>query len=159
MKKTVLIFILAGVMLSCGTTKMARQAQKTFKGDWTLTEITYPGSSGFVDVHLFEDASTNCFVNSDWHFVPNNNKGYYQLYKNDCSPGKRNFRWNVQQEDSDNGMFSFTLKPVDKEQNARKTKRGYRMNLVSLDNTQMVWEEQVSYEGKPFTIRMTFSKN
>src|SRR5699024_299840 len=120
--------------------------------------ITYPGSSGFVDVTLFQDASTNCFVNSDWHFVPNNNKGYYQLYQDDCTPGKRNFRWNVQQ-NSDSGLFSFTLKPVEEGQNARKTKQGYRMELVSLDNTRMVWEEQVSYEGEPFTIRMTFSKN
>src|SRR5690625_2879804 len=123
MKKTILILILAGVMLSCGTTKMARNAQKTFKGDWILTEITYPGSSGFVDVTLFQDASTNCFVNSDWHFVPNNNKGYYQLYQDDCTPGKRNFRWNVQQ-NSDSGLFSFTLKPVEEGQNARKTKQG-----------------------------------
>lgn len=150
---------MTGVMLACGTSKIERQAQRTFKGDWTLTDITYPQNSGFVDVTLFEDASRNCFENSDWHFISNNHKGTYRLYKEGCSPGKRNFRWDVQETSPDSGIFDFTLKPISEGENARKSRKGYRLNLVSLNDSYMVWEQTVSYEGKPFVIRMSFSKN
>lgn len=158
MKKVVFLFVVTALLISCGSSKMARQAQHTFKGDWTLTDISYPGSSGFVDVILFQDVGTKCFVNSDWHFVSNNNSGTYQLYKSDCSPGKRSFRWNVQ-ENAENGKFYFTLKPSDSGKQARKTKSGFQLELVTLNDTQMVWEETVSYQGKPFVVRMNFSKN
>lgn len=159
MKKIVSLCLLVSVMMACGTTKIERQAQQTFKGDWNLNSITYPQNSGFVDVTLFDDASRNCFENSEWHFISNNNKGYYQLFKEDCSPGKRTFRWDVQETSPKSGIFDFTLKPVSEGQNARKTSKGYRLNLVSLNQSQMVWEQTVSYDGKPFVIRMNFSKN
>lgn len=151
--------MVVGIMSSCGTTKIERQAQKTFKGDWTLTDISYPNGVGLVDVTLFGDASRKCFLNSNWHFVSNNNKGNYELYGDDCTSGKRTFYWNVK-ENSDEGLYFFTLKPADTGKDARKSKSGYRLELMSLDETTMVWEETVrTNEGKSLLIHFQFSKN
>ncbi len=156
MRKIILTFVVVGLMASCGVTKTERQAQKSLKGDWSLTNITYPGSSGFVDVTLFNDATTRCFRDSDWHFISNNHKGSYQLYKENCAPGKRFFRWDIVL--ASDGQYYFSLKPVQQDENARKVETGYRLNVVQLDATQMILEETVSYNGNPFKIRLTFNK-
>lgn len=159
MKKAILATVVILVLAACGTTKIERQATRTFKGEWTLNNITYPGSSGFVDVILFEDSPTNCFRNSTWKFVPNNNKGVYTIYGNKCSEGLRNFVWSVQEIDANTGLYDFLLKPVAEGENARKTSKGFRLSLKRLTDTDMVWEQTVSFEGKPFTIRFNFSKS
>lgn len=156
MKNSILILFLVGLLTSCGTSKVERQAQKTFKGDWTLTNVELP--SALVDVDVFDDADHRCFEGSNWHFVPNNNTGTYELVGDDCSPDQRKFFWNIQ-ENTDNGEYSFTLKPEAKAAQARKQKSGYRLKLMYLDDTRMTWEQTVTYEGSPFTIKMNFSKN
>lgn len=154
MKKTFLVFFVTVLVVSCGVTKTERQAQKSFKGNWTLTDIELP--SALVDVSLFQDADTRCFENSDWHFVPNNNKGTYELM--DCEAGKRDFHWSVE-ENAEDGEYYFTLKPELEGENARKVKSGFRLKLKYLDEDTMQWEQTVSYEGEPFTLKMNFSKN
>ncbi|MAN26581.1 MULTISPECIES: lipocalin family protein [Mesonia] len=159
MKKVFSVVALCLLLVACGTTKIERQAERTFTGDWTLTDITYPNSSGFVDVTLFQDASSNCFRNSSWNFINNNNKGTYTLSGADCMGGTRNFVWAVREETPDSGLYDFTLKPVQEGENARKINTGFKLNLVSLNENNMVWEQTVSYEGQPFKIRMNFIKS
>ena len=159
MKKTVLLLLVAIVAVSCGTTKIERQAERTFKGDWTLTNITYPNSSGFVDVTLFQDASSKCFTNSSWNFVSNNNQGSYMQSGSGCDTTMREFVWSVQEIDQTTGLYNFTLKVVKEGENARKVDTGYRLKLASLSEANMTWEQTVSYEGKPFLIRMEFIKS
>ncbi len=156
--KKIAILLLIAVMGSCASTKVERQAERTFKGDWTLTKITYPNSSGFVDVNLFNDASANCFRNSDWSFISNNNKGSYILSGTDCSSQPQEFVWSVQEVQANSNSFNFTLKPVDDGENARKIDTGFRMSLVNLSENAMVWEQNVTYNGEPFLIRMQFNK-
>lgn len=154
MKKYMLILFTALILTSCGVSKTERQTQKTLKGDWTLTQIDLP--SALVDVDLFEDVDTRCFENSDWNFISNNNKGSYKLYKDNCQPGTRKFRWNIKE---DNNEYFFTLKHEVDGVNIRHEKRGFRLKMISLDDNYMVLEEKTTYDGKPFTIRMNFSKN
>lgn len=156
MKKTLFLLGVVLIMASCGASKIERQTQRTFKGDWVLTDVELP--SALVDVSLFDDVDTKCFEPSVWHFVPNNNKGNYTIENSDCSPGKRDFHWSVK-ENSDTGGFDLTLKPEQDGKNAQKVKSGYRLELVELDENQMVWEQTVSYDNEPFTIQMRFSKN
>ncbi len=156
--KKLAILLLAVVMGSCASTKVERQAERTFKGDWTLTKITYPNSSGFVDVNLFNDASANCFRNSDWSFISNNNKGSYILNGTNCSSQPQEFVWSVQEVQANSNTFNFTLKPVGEGENARKIDTGFRLNLVNLSENAMVWEQNVTYNGEPFLIRMQFNK-
>lgn len=154
MKKIILLLIVAGIMTACGTSKIERQTQRVFKGNWILTDISLP--SALVDVSLFDEADSKCFETSEWHFVPNNNKGSYELFN--CAPGQRNFVWSVQQGNAEEDFY-FMLKPDTGAQKITKARTGYRLRLVSLDDTQMQWEQTVTHEGKPFTIRMNFSKN
>jgi len=75
MKKIFALLTVSLLLFACGTTKIERQSERTFKGNWTLNSITYPNSTGFVDVTLFQDASAKCFRNSQWNFISNNNQG------------------------------------------------------------------------------------
>lgn len=156
MRKLILLFCVAAVMVACGSSKIERQAQKAFKGDWTLTNIELP--SALVDINLFGDEDIKCFQNSEWHFVSNNNKGSYELYSENCSEGRRDFHWNVV-EKSDTGEFYFTLKPEIEGTNAQKVKSGYRLKLSYLEGDQMTWEQVGSLDGDSFRIQMHFSKN
>ncbi len=159
MKKIMMLCCTVVFLISCGTTKIERQAERTFKGNWTLNTITYPNSSGFVDVMLFDHAKANCFRNSSWAFISNNNQGNYSLNGADCPSGTQDFTWAVQEVDPESGLYDFTLKRVSEDENARKIKQGYRLSLKSLSENNMVWEQTVSFEGKPFIIRMSFSKS
>lgn len=158
MKKAILSLFAVALLTSCGATRIENQAQRTMKGDWTLNRISYPDASGIFTVNLFDDASASCFTGSDWNFIPNNNHGSYTINSGSCATGTRNFIFDVIETAPDSGVFDFTLKPVAEGENPRKNNTGYRMNLVSLSENSMVWEQYVTLDGKPFTIRMNFSK-
>lgn len=159
MKKLLFVLFAGLLMTSCGSTKMEREAMHTVKGDWILTDISYPGNSGFVDVKLFGDADANCFRNSTWHFISNNNEGNYSLSGNNCRSAKQNFTWNIQASEADPSNYNFTLKPVGEGQNARRIDKGYRVKLTRLTQSEMVLRQNVRYEGESFTIKMKFAKN
>ncbi|HET8809353.1 MAG TPA: lipocalin [Flavobacteriaceae bacterium] len=159
MKKTVLLLFAITLLSACGATQIERQAQRTLKGDWMLNRISYPDSQGIFEVNLFNDASASCFTGSSWNFVPNNNHGIYTINDASCATGERNFIFDVIETTPDSGIFDFTLKPVGEDENPRQVNTGYRLNLVSLSDTNMVWEQNVSLEGEPFTIRMHFIKS
>jgi hypothetical protein len=50
------------------------------------------------------------------------------------------------------------LKPTDSRYKSTTGDQGFRLNLVSLTETSMVWQQTVTLEGKPFVIRMNFTK-
>ena len=50
------------------------------------------------------------------------------------------------------------MKPVNEKGKSETGNTGFRVNLVSLTDTAMTWEQTVSLDGKPFTIRMNFNK-
>lgn len=158
MKKLLFVISAALLIASCGPSKVATEARKTFKGDWTLNSITYPNSTGTFDVTLFNDASAGCFEGSTWNFVSNNNTGYYTVQGLTCSAGERFFRWSIDEENTPTGMFDFLLKPTDDNYRSTTGDQGFRLNLVSLTETAMIWEQTVTLEGKPFVIRMNFTK-
>lgn len=158
MKKLLFVLTAALLIVSCGPSKVATEARTTFKGDWTLNSITYPNSTGTFDVTLFNDASAACFEGSSWNFVSNNNTGYYMVQGPTCSAGERFFRWSIDEENTPTGMFDFLLKPTDNDYKSTTGDQGFRLNLVSLTETAMIWEQTVTLEGKPFVIRMNFTK-
>ena len=158
MKKIIFILTTALLIISCGPTKVATEARKTFKGDWTLNSITYPNSQGTFNVTLFNDANAGCFEGSTWSFVSNNNTGTYTTSGMDCTAGERYFVWSVDDQNSSAGTFDFLLKPTDNKWNSTTGNQGFRLNLVSLTETSMIWQQTVTLEGSPFVIRMNFTK-
>lgn len=157
MKKIFALICLSVLFVSCSTTKIERQSMRTLDGNWSLSDISYPGSSGFVDVTLFNTAQMNCFQNSSWNFVSNNNTGNFVLYGADCPSGEQEFAWNI--ETTENNTYNFTLKPLTKGVNPQKIRQGYRMEITQLNDFNMTIQQTVNYNGEPFVIQMNFIKN
>ncbi len=155
MKQT-LALLLCTFLLSCGASKTVKVSKKVIKGDWTLNEVTY-SESGTYKVNLLNDAEKNCFEGSTWQFIPNNNTGIYAINKTDCAVGVRNFVFTIKEINEITGLYDFLLKPTDAK-NKSQNNVGFRLNLTQLTETSMVWEQTLSVDDKPFTIRMIFSK-
>ena len=161
MKKQVVLFFILLIPLffiSCGSNKVVKEAQRTFDGNWILNEITYPGSTGSFNVTLFNDAKAACFEDSSWKFIENNNTGIYTIQKDACDSGERYFRWKVEEKIEGTENYDFLFKPTDEENRSTNNNAGFRIDLVSLTQTEMIWEQTVQFEGEAFTIRMKFTK-
>ncbi len=158
MKKILFLSALIILISACGPGKVAKEARKTFNGDWALTNVTYPNSSGTYNVTLLNDVSAECLENSTWNFISNNNKGSYYVTGTGCDSGERYFMWSIDDENAAADSYDFLLKPTNDDYKSTTGNQGFRMNLVSLSDSQMVWEQTVSLEGSPFVIRMNFNK-
>ncbi len=155
MKKIILLLSLT-CLFACGTSKTVRTSKKIIKGDWVLNTISY-SESGTYNVTLLNDVSKECFENSTWQFTPNNNSGTYAINNTNCAVGDRNFIFTIQEVDPATGLYHFLLKPYSKKV-TKYDKVGFRLKLAELSDTNMVWQQTLTVEGKPFTISMNFSK-
>lgn len=155
MKRMILIAF-ACFLVSCGGTKVVRQAQKTIKGNWSLESITYD-KSGVYNVKLLGDTSRECFLSSRWQFIPNDYKGNYSIINAQCNTGDRYFKFDIQEMDATTGLYDFLLKPTN-EKYKSDTNQGFRLKLTELSDTNMQWQQTVTVEGMPFTIKMNFTK-
>ncbi|GGK31269.1 hypothetical protein GCM10007962_27130 [Yeosuana aromativorans] len=144
------------MLLSCGTSKTVRESKRVIKGDWTLTSINY-NQGGTYNVTLLQDASKECFENSTWHFVPNNNTGTYTINNVGCETGPRYFVFTIQEIDPQTGLYDFLLKPTN-EKYKSDTNYGFRLKLTALSETSMQWQQSVSVAGNSFIINMNFTK-
>lgn len=152
-----LVLLLATVcLLSCGASKTVRQSEKVIKGEWSLNAITY-SEAGEYDVTLLNDTTKECFENSTWQFVPNNNTGTYSIINADCATGDRDFNFSIQEVDATTGYYDFLLKPTN-EKGKSETNAGFRMKLTALSETSMQWQQSVTVNGSPFIINMNFTK-
>lgn len=159
MKKYIVLIAITVMVAACGPSKTAREARKTFNGAWTLESVEYPQDSGEFNVTLLNDASASCFEGSTWDFVSNNNRGTYQVQGTNCESGERHFIWSIDEENTPEGIYDFLLKPTDEDFESTTGNQGFRLNLRSLSQNEMVWEQTVNLDGSPFVIRMNFSKN
>ncbi|MEM6514864.1 MAG: lipocalin family protein [Bacteroidota bacterium] len=155
MRKLITI-ILTVLLLSCGGSKTVRQSEKVLKGNWTLTKITY-SKTGDYNVTLLNDTSKECFENSQWQFVPNNNTGIYSIINSNCNTGDRNFNFTIQEVDESTGLYNFLLKPTN-EKGKSETNQGFRLKLTQLSDNNMQWQQTVRVDGTPFIINMNFIK-
>ena len=155
MKKLALL-CLTVCFLACGASKTVRQSKKTIKGDWTLTSVK-SSAIGDLKITLLNDAEKACFENSTWQFIPNNNTGTYSLSGLNCATDQRYFVFTVDEIDEATGLYNFLLKPTT-EKGKSETNAGFRLELTSLTETTMQWQQIVTLDGKPITINMNFSK-
>lgn len=158
MKKILILLCTIGMITSCGTSKVAKEARKTFDGNWILNSVSYPNNPGEFNVTLFNEASASCFQNSTWDFVSNNNRGTYVVNGVGCDGSTNHFIWSIDEDSTPAGMYDFLLKPTDERYKSTTGNQGFRLSLISLTDANMVWEQTVSLDGSPFTIRMNFIK-
>lgn len=159
MKKIFILLAAVALLASCGgTSKVAKEARKTFDGQWTLTSVTYPNNPGQFNVTLFNEAQASCFENSTWDFVSNNNRGTYTVSGTGCDGEANYFIWSIDEENTPQGIYDFLLKPTNEDYKSTTGNEGFRLNLQSLTDTNMTWSQTVSLDGSPFTINMNFTK-
>lgn len=156
MKKILILTTVVAMLLSCATPQAVRDSEKVIKGEWILNSITY-SESGNYSVSLFNDASKDCFENSTWRFIPNNNTGVYTINSAGCTVGERNFIFTIDQVDANTGLYDFLIKPTN-ERGKSETNEGFRVRLAQLTPTNMRWEQNLTVDGNPFTIFMDFTK-
>ena len=154
--KQIITVLFLSLLFSCGSSKTVRQSEKTIKGQWVLNTINY-NQSGSYNVSLLNDTSKECFEQSTWQFIPNNNTGIYTINTPNCNTGERNFNFTIQEIDETTGLYNFLLKPTDAKGKS-ETNQGFRLKLAQLSETNMRWEQTLTVDGKPFTINMNFSK-
>ena len=158
MKKIAVLILSVCFLLSCGSSRVVNEARSTMKGDWQLTSITYPGSNQNVQVSLLDNIPARCLEGSTWNFISNNNTGSYVPSGMNCDSNTRFFIWSIDGTNGDMGNYDLMFKPTNADHKSEMNNKGYRINLTQLSGTQMTWEQTVSFEGKPFTIRMNFNK-
>ena len=154
--KKLLILILTMGLLSCGSSKTIRESRKVIKGDWVLNSVN-SSAIGDLKITLLNDASKNCFENSTWQFIPNNNTGTYTLSGADCIGETRYFVFTIAEIDEATGLYDFLLKPTN-EKGKSDTNVGFRLSLTQLSETNMQWQQTTTLEGRPITITMNFNK-
>jgi hypothetical protein len=160
--KNYAVAVLAVLSLSlgaCSGSKEARTTKKTINGDWTLAAITVEGVSGKVNAKVFNESDYNCFTGSTWNFVANNSSGSYTLpgVGSGCTAINRKIRWSIYEPAGEEKRFQF--KRLDDKNNPMDDNNGYRLNIVSLTDSNMLLKSTITYENKPASIIYNFSKN
>ncbi|MFN2261796.1 MAG: hypothetical protein ABR595_07010 [Psychroflexus sp.] len=155
--KKILLVLVTFTLISCGSGHLANKMEREFKGDWTLTEVSFPDSSGFFDVSLFNLGEVSCFENSEWSFVSNNNTGEFQLYGDDCLKQTQEFSWSIDPMSVENSIQEMLFK-ITTDQNARKVSQGSRIRIKSLLANTMIWEQSLNFEGESISIQMEFKR-
>jgi len=156
MKNLFFLFAIAFLAFSCATPQAVRESKSVMKGEWVLNSITYSESGNF-NITIFSDASKDCFQGSSWRFIPNNNTGIYTIGSAGCTVGDRHFIFTIQEIDAATGYYDFLLKPTD-ERGRSETNQGFRVRLAYLTDTMMTWQQNLTVDGKPFTLNMNFTK-
>lgn len=156
--KYAIVFFISFLLTSCGSSYLANKVERNFKGDWVLESVSFPDSSGFFDVELYDVADVNCFQNSIWKFIPNNSTGEFTLDGNDCTKSKQKFTWYVDAKTAKDTYPEMLFK-VTTGQKAKNVNEGVRIRIKSLLADEMVWEQMAMFKGKEIKVEMRFSKS
>jgi len=103
-------------------TKLDKTSQVGIKGNWQITNVTYPGSD-YIKVNSFNLADSKCFVGSTWNFISNNNKGTMTLNSSSCTAFTSAITWYINKEGQ------FVLKILDEGLKSKKVKTGFVLGL------------------------------
>ncbi len=165
MRKNILIFIVALSLFACKsgsntasapepvsnapTTKLDKASQVGIKGEWQITNVSYPGSE-YIKVNSFNIADSKCFIGSAWKFVSNNNKGTMTL--NSCSAFTSDITWYVNKEGQ------FVLKILDEGLKSKKVKTGFVLAVRNQTETSFELIDKISVGNNPTDVVYSFQK-
>ncbi|MDV6169912.1 lipocalin family protein [Flavobacterium sp. DG1-102-2] len=149
MKKFLFLSMFVMILASCGS--LDQKSQVGIKGNWTISEVTYPGSD-YIKVTSFDVADSKCFVGSSWNFVSNNNKGTMNVGgSGSCPSFSSPIVWTVTK------AGDFTLKITEGEK-AKRVSQGYFLKLRNQTETSFELTDNVSVGGKTVEVVYHFSK-
>ena len=156
--KFILLLLSALILGACTTTKSVRSQRNLFSGTWSLDNIRYENNTGNFQSVLFNDAKDICFEGSEWFFRDNNSTGRYTIKEGSlCQGGDRRIRWSVV-EPQQNYSSQLQFKFIDENYKDISGGVGYRLNIASLSEQQMVLKSNTTVDGELITIVYEFSK-
>ena len=132
-------------------TKLDKSSQVAIKGDWKITNVSYPGSD-YIAVNSFQIADSKCFVGSTWHFISNNNKGNMSLTKTDCLAFSSPIVWSINKE----GVF--VLKIVEAGTKSKTVTQGYLLRVANQTETSFQLIDKINVGGQTKEVTYQFEK-
>lgn len=159
MNRILVILLCCAVLFSCKSssptasqnTRPDRSSQAGIKGNWQITNVSYPGSDYFK-VNSFQIADSKCFIGSAWNFVPNNNKGTMSLNSAGCPAFSSPIVWSI------NKDGSFGLKIVDVGVKSKTVTQGYLLKVANQTETSFQLIDMINVGGQNKEIVYQFKK-
>ncbi|MFD1601688.1 lipocalin family protein [Flavobacterium artemisiae] len=165
MKKIIFICLISTMFFACksasstassseATTlsnKLDRKTQVALKGNWVLTNVTYPGSD-YIKVNSFDLADSKCFIGSTWSFISNNNKGTMALTSPSCTSFSSPIVWSI----NDQGLF--VLKVLDAGIKAKKVRDGYLLKVAGVTESSFQLIDNINVGGQVKDVTYQFQR-
>jgi hypothetical protein len=139
------------------TSRETRSFQKSMTGNWQLQTIVSEGVTGKVKTQLFNEASFDCFVGSNWNFTKNNMGNYTIPNATECQAIKRNISWSIYEAKDQPKLLQYkrlddNLREID------ANSGGFHFTILQLNNTNMKLKADMNIEGKPAALVYNFVK-
>jgi Lipocalin-like domain len=157
MKKSLLLLVFAIAFVGCKpkqtvvNTKLDYKAASVIKGDWNVTNVSYPGSD-YIKVTSFDIADSKCFVGSVWNFIPNNNKGNMALNNSSCTSFTSPITWYI------NKDGDFVMKIIN-ETKSKKVTEGYVLKVANISENSFQLIDKINVGGKLVDVVYEFQKS
>nr|WP_315157572.1 lipocalin family protein [uncultured Flavobacterium sp.] len=132
-------------------TKLDKKSQVAIKGNWQITDVTYPGSEYFK-VNSFNIADSKCFIGSTWNFISNNNKGSMALAGAGCTSFSSSIVWSINNE----GMF--VLKIVETGVKSKTVQSGFLLKVANQTESTFELIDVMDVAGQKKDIVYHFKK-
>ena len=165
MKKVIFICMIATMFFACKSassttasseattlsTKLDKKTQVALKGNWVLTNVSYPGSD-YIKVNSFDLADSKCFIGSTWSFISNNNKGTMALTSPSCTGFSSPIVWSI------NNQGMFVLKILDAGEKAKKVRDGYLLKVAGVTETSFQLIDNMNVGGQVKDVTYQFQR-
>ena len=165
MKKIIFICMMATMFFACKSassttasteattlsTKLDKSTQVALKGNWVLTNVSYPGSE-YIKVNSFDLADSKCFIGSTWSFISNNNKGSMALTAPSCTAFSSPIAWSI------NNQGMFILKILDAGVKAKKVRDGYLLKVAGITESSFQLIDNINVGGQTKDVIYQFQR-
>ncbi|KIO51121.1 lipocalin family protein [Flavobacterium hibernum] len=165
MKKIIFICMIATMLFACKSassttasteaptlaTKLDKSTQVALKGNWVLTNVSYPGSE-YIKVNSFDLADSKCFIGSTWSFISNNNKGSMALTAPSCTSFSSPIVWSI------NSQGMFILKILDAGVKAKKVRDGYLLKVAGVTDSSFQLIDNINVGGQVKDVTYQFQR-
>jgi hypothetical protein len=135
---------------SVTNTNVDNKTERVIKGDWMVTNVSFPGSD-YIKVTSFDLADSQCFVGSSWKFVSNNNKGTMTLNDANCIAFSSPITWYINQEGN------FVMKIIN-DYKAKKVNQGYILRVANVTETSFELIDKINVGGSMKEVTYQFQK-
>ena len=133
------------------STKLDKSTQVALKGNWVLTNVSYPGSE-YIKVNSFDLADSKCFIGSTWSFISNNNKGSMALTAPSCTAFSSPIAWSI------NNQGMFILKILDAGVKAKKVRDGYLLKVAGITESSFQLIDNINVGGQTKDVIYQFQR-